>query len=93
MTLDLSQIPNWLVNGGGFTLLVYLLKKYVHTIEGKLTTLDTSMQQLLSSINAHDTRMAVLESRQSRAESDIAMLHGRVTRLATDKLFPEGNGK
>lgn len=83
--MSLQDLPPWLMNVGGFALLLFFLKRWVGEIEGKLN-------QLIASSHSSDTRMAVVESRLNRVETDCGMLHGRVSRLISEKLDEKGSG-
>lgn len=82
--MNLQDVPPWLMNVGGFAALLFFLRRWVSEIDGKL-------DKVLAQSQAHDTRMAVMESRLARVEIDCGSLHNRVSKLISAKLDEGGN--
>jgi septal ring factor EnvC (AmiA/AmiB activator) len=78
----------------GLVMVVFaLLQRSVSQVDKHLEQLKADTRDALAKIAQHDTRHAVTESRlsqqdarMSKMEGDIAMLHGRVSRLISAKI-------
>lgn len=85
-----------LVTSGLVLLVGVLLKRAVTHVDRTLDKLAARLESALEKVAQHDTRHAVTESRLSqqdarlaKVEGDVGMLHSRLSRLITDKLFSE----
>lgn len=91
MTIDPSILATIGV-GAVVSLVGWLVLRAVKGVDLSVADLKADVKALTGSVHSQDTRLALLESRTARNETEIGSLHGRVSRLISDKLDEKGAG-